>query len=166
MLAHLLRLKFSNGGEPDTIREIIHSIARQARKGHFGCTLVIDPQFEPSEYSGEIFQQPLDLREPLNLQITGRLARVDGALCLDSRGSLRAAGCLLDGSMGNHENRARGARYNSACRYTSKRSEVVVITISEDGPFSTFADGKLYSPYPKVCRPSARVEELDTWLAR
>jgi hypothetical protein len=41
-----------------------------------------------------------------------------------------------------NENRARGARYNSALRFTAQHPETIVVVVSSDRPVSIFQKGE------------------------
>lgn len=80
---------------------------------------------------------PLDLRKPYMLNMTKSLAKVDGALHLGADLHLHGFASLLDGRSYPGEDRARGARYNSALRYTNEHENVIVVVVSSDLPVST-----------------------------
>lgn len=48
---------------------------------------------------------------------------------------------LLDGRSYPGEDRARGARYNSALRYTNEHENVIVVVVSSDLPVSVLYRG-------------------------
>ncbi|BCL60968.1 hypothetical protein DGMP_16610 [Desulfomarina profundi] len=74
--------------------------------------------------------------------LAGALAKVDGALHIRTDLQLHSFACLLDGHRIKNENRARGARYNSALRFTAQYPETIVVVVSADRPVSVFRQGK------------------------
>jgi len=67
---------------------------------------------------------------------TKYITAIDGALIIDPNGICYAIGAILDGEhkQGNGENIDRGARHNSARRYTHwVDSKCLILTVSEDG---------------------------------
>jgi len=62
------------------------------------------------------------------------ITSIDGAILCDEKGNCYAIGVILDGETSKeHEDISRGARYNSAHRYHSTRTEeCVIVIISED----------------------------------
>lgn len=58
---------------------------------------------------------------------------VDGALMLDMEGKCHGMGLILDGYAGEGESPSRGARYNSAVRYTRNRDDCLAVVVSVDG---------------------------------
>ena len=54
---------------------------------------------------------------------------------------LHGFACLLDGRSVEGEDRARGARFNSALRFTAEHENLLVIVVSEDRPVSIIKDG-------------------------
>jgi hypothetical protein len=66
---------------------------------------------------------------------------VDGALHIGHDSNLYGFACLLDGKAVPGENRARGARYNSAVRFTAANDDIIVIVVSSDRPVSIIQRG-------------------------
>jgi sensor domain DACND-containing protein/sensor domain DACNH-containing protein/DisA checkpoint controller-like protein len=120
-----------------TIAEIVHS----AEKLKHGCTLVIDLNEQPVEISGQRLEPPLDLKDTDLLALAKSLAKVDGALHIGMDLKLNAFACLLDGSAIPGEDRARGARFNSALRFTHGRKNLMVVVVSSDRPVSMIQEG-------------------------
>jgi hypothetical protein len=50
-----------------------------------------------------------------------------------------------------NENRARGARYNSALRFTAQHHKTIVVVVSSDRPVSIFQQGR--EIVNKYCTP-------------
>ena len=85
--------------------------------------------------------EPLDLTQNEMLAIAKDLAKVDGALHIGADLNLHGFACLLDGRAVAGEDRSRGARYNSALRFTSENPNLVVIVVSMDKPVSIIQEG-------------------------
>ena len=103
----------------DLLKIITHIVHNAGERKH-GCALVVDLNDRPLEISGQKLEEPLDLRDDNLLNLATSLAKVDGALHIGSDLKLHAFACLLDGHALPHENRARGARYNSALRFNRR----------------------------------------------
>lgn len=72
---------------------------------------------------------------------TMQLSAIDGALILDVEGRCHAFGAILDGTaLPGRGTLSRGARHNSAIRYTDSHSQAVAVVVSEDGDVSVFGD--------------------------
>ena len=91
--------------------------------------------------AGQGLESPLDLQQPDNLELTKSLSKVDGALHIGSDLKLHGFACLLDGRSIPGEDRARGARYNSALRFTAERDNILVVVVSADRPVSVIMEG-------------------------
>jgi hypothetical protein len=122
--------------------QIIAALVHNAEDKKFGCTFVIDLAPEPTPTAGQALTPPIDLRQPNKLQLAAALSKVDGALHIRSNLHLYAFACLLDGHRVPNENRARGARYNSALRFTAQHPETIVVVVSSDRPVSIFQKGE------------------------
>ncbi|MBU8909807.1 MAG: DNA integrity scanning protein DisA nucleotide-binding domain protein [Desulfobacterales bacterium] len=116
---------------------IVHSAARQRH----GCTIVIDLNRKPIFISGHSLERPLDLENHEYLELTKALSKVDGALHLGADLKLHSFACLLDGHFTPGEDRARGARFNSALRFTAEHDNIIVVVVSSDDPVSIMIDG-------------------------
>ncbi len=68
---------------------------------------------------------------PTAATIAGASA-IDGAMMIDLDGTCHGVGLILDGEVGEKEDPARGARYNSVLRYLGKHDDCVVVVVSED----------------------------------
>ncbi len=121
--------------------KIVSRLVHYAEKEKYGCTLVIDLNDEPVEISGQNLQTPLDLRLETNLDLSKALAKVDGALHIGSDLNLHGFACLLDGRAIPGEDRARGARYNSALRFAAEHDHIIVVVVSSDRPVSIIQNG-------------------------
>jgi len=116
-------------------------IVHDAGERKHGCSLVIDLNSNPIEISGQKLEKPIDLLDPQNMELAKSLARVDGALHIGADLCLHGFACLLDGLAIPGEDRARGARFNSALRFTSMHKDIVVVVVSSDRPVSVIQHG-------------------------
>jgi len=121
--------------------KIVTSVVHCAESNEHGCTLIIDLNDEPVKISGQKLEEPLDLRQSQNLELSKSLAKVDGALHIGADAYLHGFACLLDGRSVPGEDRSRGARYNSALRFTSEHANIFVVVVSSDRPVSVFQEG-------------------------
>jgi hypothetical protein len=107
----------------------------------YGCTLVLDLHPIPIEIPGQNITPSLDLRQVTLLQLAGAFAKVDGALHIGTDLHLHRFACLLDGRTIPGEDRSRGARFNSALRFTAERPKLVVVVVSADRPVAIIQSG-------------------------
>ena len=120
---------------------ILSDIVHHAEDQKFGCTLVLDLNQEFINLAGQKVTEPLDLTKYNNLALTQSLAKVDGALHIGRDLKLHAFACILDGKSIPGEDRARGARFNSALRFTHAHENILVIVVSADRPVSVIQEG-------------------------
>lgn len=120
---------------------IVRSLVNSSRERGHGTGIVLDLAHEPLDIPGQNLVHPLPLRVDRFLEMAKDLARVDGALHITRDGKLRCFGCLLDGVTVPGENRSRGARFNSAVRFSALHEDVVVIVVSSDRPVSIVRGG-------------------------
>ncbi len=121
--------------------KIIASLVHHAQFCKHGCTIVLDLNEQPVHISGQRLSPPLDLRMPRTLNLAKSLAKVDGALHIGADHFLHGFACLLDGRAFPGEDLARGARYNSALRFTAEHENLVVVVVSSDRPVSVIHRG-------------------------
>ncbi len=121
--------------------KIVSSIVHDAAAQKHGCTIVIDLNKKPVTISGQTLEQPLDLQKPKFLELTKSLSKVDGALHIGGDLNLHGFACLLDGHAIPGEDRARGARFNSALRFTAEHDNIIVVVVSSDKPVSVILEG-------------------------
>ncbi len=143
-LVHVEELLLESDLDPEESGElfrIVSDIVHSAETHKHGATLVIDLNKRPVEISGQSLVEPPDLRDPESLALTKSLAHVDGALHLGADIRLHGFACLLDGQSIATEDRARGARYNSALRFTADNSGLLVVVVSSDRPVSIIMEG-------------------------
>ncbi|MGI6639283.1 MAG: DNA integrity scanning protein DisA nucleotide-binding domain protein [Desulfobulbus sp.] len=120
---------------------IVTGLVYHAQRHKHGCTIVLDLNKQPEDISGYVLKPPLDLRKPYMLHMTKALAKVDGALHIGADLHLHGFASLLDGRTYTGEDRARGARYNSALRYSHEHQNVIVVVVSADLPVSVLYRG-------------------------
>lgn len=84
------------------------------------------------------------------------LTRIDGAVLLTPDGTCHAVGVILDGIATGVGDPGRGARYNSAVRYTAASSApCLIVIVSEDG---------MIDVHPELA-PRVRPEDVEQALA-
>ena len=151
-----------------TLFKIVQSIVHDAGKEKHGCTLVIDLTPEPVTLSGQPLEQPMNLQKKRLLDLAKALAKLDGALHLRGDLHLHGFACLLHGNAMPGEDRARGARFNSALRFSAEHREVIVVVVSSDKPVSVIQEGVEltaqceWAPFSKMIQPSPSLAE---WIA-
>ena len=131
--------------EPSTrvdLFKTVASLVHNAEDKMFGCTFVVDLAKQPTPIAGQSLTPPIDLRQPNKLELAAGLSKVDGALHISADLHLHGFACLLDGPQVENEDRARGARYNSALRFTAQHKNVIVVVVSSDRPVSIFLHGE------------------------
>ena len=97
-----------------------------------------------------------------------QVVKVDGALHIGRDLHLFGFACLLDGHAIAGEDRARGARFNSALRFTALHSNLFVIVVSADRPVSIIQEGVEVSaqcPYQPVSTCIYEHPPLHEWIA-
>lgn len=124
-----------------TLMQIVSLMVNRVRDRKHGCTLIIDTAKDPMDTAGQHFEVPLDLQESSQLKLACSLAKLDGALHIGRDLKLHGFGCLMDGRSVPGENRARGARFNSALRFTAEHEDIVVVVVSADRPVSIIKNG-------------------------
>ncbi len=144
-------------------------IVAAAGEQRYGCALILDPYTPLLPLPGHSLESPLTLDSDENLALAARLAKVDGALHIGgARCHLQGFACLMDGPSFPGEDRARGARYNSALRFTNANPELLVVVVSSDRPVSVIQRGvdlskpPVWPAVPSVLRSPPTLEQ---WLA-
>lgn len=125
----------------DNLFHIIATLVHNAEKMKHGCTFVLDLNDRPVKISGQLLQQSLNLNEPKLLNLACSFSKVDGALHIYRNQHLLGFACLLDGHSIEGEDRARGARYNCALRFTAENPRTLVVVVSADRPVSVVQQG-------------------------
>lgn len=162
--AALLRREGSSATRAMVIHGVMNLVQRAADRSH-GCTIVIDFGKPPQRLHGQSLENPIPVIE--NLDLIEGMSRVDGALHIDAECDLHAFACLLDGKAVADEDLSRGARYNSALRFTASYPEAIAIVVSADGPLAILEGGRQVNQSPGwVKRESVYVQPptLETWL--
>ena len=150
-----------------TLYRIVSGIVHTAAAQRHGCTIVLDLNEKPVFISGHTLENPLTLENDEYLELTKSLSKVDGALHIGADMKLHGFACLLDGHFIPGEDRARGARYNSALRFTAAHQNIIVVVVSSDDPVSIMIDGVALNSKCQW-RPSLRCNEpilLEQWVA-
>jgi sensor domain DACND-containing protein/sensor domain DACNH-containing protein/DisA checkpoint controller-like protein len=152
-----------------TLFKIIYSIVHHAERRKHGCTIVIDLNDKPIDISGQKLEQPLDLQNSELLDLTKALSKIDGALHIATDLNLHGFACLLDGRSIPGEDRSRGARYNSALRFTAEHDHIMVVVVSSDRPVSIIKEGVELSAqceWKSASRYITKPLKLETWIAK
>ena len=147
--------------------DIFESIVGFSLTDGFGCTIVLDMNEKLLPVSGQQLAEPLDLTEGRNLRLARSLAHIDGALQIGLDLRLHRFSCLLDGLAVAGENRARGARYNSALRFSAHHPNVIVVVVSSDRPISVLHHGVEVSSHcslPNTFNCILTPPVLEEWL--
>lgn len=150
-----------------SIFKIAVNLVHHAQRRKHGCTLVIDLSPIPVHISGQTLDPALDLHQPQMLELAKSLAKVDGALHIGADQHLHGFACILDGHTFAGEDLARGARYNSALRFTREHNDVVVVVVSSDRPVSVIFQGvEVYGTcsWNSVEDCIFPLERLDSWV--
>lgn len=161
LMRTLKRCGFTNA-ETRALEWNLSILCAEITRSHHGATIVLETSETPIGLSG---QQVAPAR--LDIQALRALSEVDGALHLDREGRLKGFGCLLDGMASAREDRAHGARFNSALRFTETHEGCLVIVISADGPISVFRKGALLGRETRIVLREVVDESppgLDDWL--
>ena len=148
---------------------MVTSLVHHSQSRKHGCTIVVDLDPEPVAISGQVLSPPLDLRKPYMLKMAKSLAKVDGALHIGADLHLHGFACLLDGRSFQGEDLARGARYNSALRFTAEHPNIIVVVVSSDRPVSVIHQGVDVHGSCSWDRKSGclyDLERLDHWVGQ
>jgi hypothetical protein len=143
-------------------------IVHRTQENRFGCTLILDLNDPPISIPGHHLDPPLKLYNPHHLELIQSLAKVDGALHISTDLKLNGFASIMDGKAIAAEDRARGARYNSALRFTAANSNLLVVVVSSDRPVSIIRDGmELNARCDWAPFTSSHIipPDLHTWLA-
>ncbi len=128
-------------GDRHDLFKIVSGIVLRAGEQRHGASIVIDLNTKPINFSGQRLETPINLCDPQMLDLAKSLSKVDGALHIGADLCLHAFACLLDGRSIVGENRARGARFNSALRFTAEHENIIVVVVSSDRPVSVIHGG-------------------------
>lgn len=147
--------------------QLVTHLVHGASRSRHGCTLVIDLNENPDKLSGHVLEPSLSLLEPKNIQLAASLLKIDGAIHIGADLCIHGFGCLLDGARIKWENMARGARYNSALRFSAERSKNIVVVVSADRPVSIIYSGievNAFSQWRPQSTNTPVPVELETYL--
>ena len=170
-LVQVEEVLFESDLDAETRSTLFQTVARlvhHAETERFGCTLVVDLNSPPVRIAGQNLKHHLDLREPQLIELAQRLSKVDGALHIGRDIQLLGFACLLDGHAIEGEDRARGARFNSALRFTAEHPNIFVIVVSSDRPVSVIQEGVEISAqcqWTPVSVCNFIPQRLSEWLA-
>jgi hypothetical protein len=148
--------------------KIIISIVHKSETEKRGCTLVLDLNSKPIQISGQKLEKPLNLRRAPLLALAQSLSKLDGAIHICADLHLHGFACLLDGAAIAGEDRSRGARYNSALRFTAAKNNIIVVVVSSDRPVSVIQEGVELSAqcqYHPISPSSYTPMKLADWVA-
>lgn len=148
--------------------QAVTKIVHRAQEEKWGCTIILDFNNPPLGLIGQSMTRTLDISEEKMLELAIALAKMDGALHIDRELRLRRFGCLLDGHRVSWEDSSRGARYNSALRFTAENDKIIVVVVSSDWPVSIIQGG---IDIQAVCQWEPVYQDthpptLEKWLAR
>ena len=146
---------------------IASDIVLKATNNRHGCTLVIDLNDPSIEISGQRLKEPINLQEGHFLELAKAMANMDGALHIGGDLHLHGFACLLDGLSVPGENPARGARFNSALRFTAQHDNIIVVVVSSDKPVSVIQKGRestAQAEWKPFSKPRANPSTLEAWL--
>jgi hypothetical protein len=136
-------------------------------QGH-GATVLVDVSGAGQDVPGHGLAVPLDFQAGAEEDITQAawLAGIDGAVVVTPQGLLTRFACMLDGSSTGTEVLSRGARFNTAMRYSAAHPTDLLMVVSSDGPLTVFAGGQALYPPPPVNVVAAEVGDvlLEEWL--
>ncbi len=167
-LEELLLDPQSDFNQRDLLYRIVSSIVRKAGEQRHGASIVIDLNPEPVQISGQRLEEPINLWDSHLLDLAKALSKVDGALHIGADCRLYGFACLLDGRSVPAENRARGARYNSALRFTAEQKNIIVVVISSDRPVSVICSGvdlTATASWEPLEQLRANPPTLEEWIA-
>lgn len=144
LLVHLEEALLEVDLSPTDRHDLFQAVTRivnDARDQRHGCSVVVDLGLDPLDLAGQKLEAPLDLRREGALEVAVGLSRVDGALHVARDLHLHGFACLMDGLTTPGENRARGARFNSAIRFSARHHGVIVVVVSADRPVNVIQGG-------------------------
>ena len=152
----------------DALFGSVSRIVAFAGEQKYGCAIIVDPYTPLLPVSGHTLETPLSLADDDSLTLAAALAKVDGALHLSATNNqLCGFACLMDGPSFPGEDRSRGARYNSALRFTYSHPELIVVVVSSDRPVSVMQKGAdisrppVWPAVPSLLRPPPALAQ---WL--
>jgi tetratricopeptide (TPR) repeat protein len=140
--------------------ETLKKIISCAKDQKHGTTVVITTPDKAREEILKLEKQSIKIKEKqlkddkYLANIINRITNIDGALYLDTNGKCHAIGVILDGVADNeHGDAARGARFNSAIKYSLKetiKEKCIIVVMSEDGMVNIIYNGDNYNKNSKI----------------
>lgn len=123
----------------DAIDRIVR-LVQEAEKEKHGTMLLISRHAKKE--AQRLGKQATQIKpKKLSSEILKNLTAIDGALLINPKGKCYAIGVILDGMATEAGDPSRGARYNSAIRYTkTSKAPCLAIVISEDGGIDFIPD--------------------------
>jgi len=139
------KMVFQNIFECDDNLDIVWKIVERAKSQKHGTILVFldNMEEEKKRLSSAGFEVKLNVNIDKYME---HLTAIDGAILMDKWGTIYAIGIILDGEMPSDHgfDMARGARYNSAIKYSysHKEQKNLIVVFSEDGYINLICSGK------------------------
>lgn len=149
--------------------QVVTTLVQNSQNKKHGCMLVLDMNPTPVTISGQPLSIPMDLRQSNLLEFACALSKVDGALHIGADCNLYGFACLLDGHAIAGEDRSRGARYNSALRFSAENAKTICVVVSSDRPVSVIHNGlefKNHSTWRSPRFSSPHPMEFREWINR
>lgn len=143
-LVQLEEILLESDLDPETSHILFQTtlaLTHAAQERGYGATIVLDLEHTPRHIPGHHPEVPLDLVRAPMLKLAKSLSRMDGAVHVGADLHLHGFACLLDGKHVPGENLARGARFNSALRFTAGHKKLAVVVVSSDRPASVIQHG-------------------------
>jgi DNA integrity scanning protein DisA with diadenylate cyclase activity len=122
------------------VSKLTKIIEKMIDQKHGTMLVILDKESSQSESERLNTQnfaiEPIELDPDSCLDLTN----IDGSILLDSFGKCYGLGVILDGEASEKCDISRGARYNSAIRYSEKMKmkKILIVVISEDGMIDIF----------------------------
>ena len=145
----LYRDLFGSGNDEDRLSDIIIRASSQRN----GTILAIMENAREEAVRLQSAGFRVSVRDQ-NTMFTGQITSIDGAVILDQNGIIYSIGAILDGKMPPRQNNnpfdlSRGARYNSAIKYSysSKGRKHLIIVFSEDRDIDFIINGYPVAKY-------------------
>ena len=116
---------------------------------------------------GAVIQKGAQLATNAVVELGKSLAKVDGAIHVGADLHMHGFACLMDGLAVPSEDRSRGARYNSALRFTAERENIIVVVVSSDKPVSVIQGGVELTArcdWESLAKLSTTPPMLEDWL--
>lgn len=112
--------------------EKLWALVLEATKQKHGTMVVVSSKAQ--EETDRLEKQSIKI-EPTHItpDIIKLVTSIDGAVLVDENAICYAIGVILDGVASEKGSSSRGARYNSAIRYTESRDNTLAIVVSVDG---------------------------------